>query len=650
MKKVISSITAILLACVSFTLFSCSDVASISDGVLIQRTEEGLEICENQPQQVTIRSELDPGYGKAVFFAGSVIDGWSVAARGTYSSEAGWTYTLTADDDFEWKALVGPYDAGERVYLSFDNLSYMGYCSVDSSNPNPRYGYDTGYGRALFFVGDINPAMAFRGEYINGEWVFDANSYYNGNSENTGFKVYMGDWDLGSVVYGYFKDLTWMGNENSYYDFEEVDEPDGEIGYQEFKNGRVTVSSANAGKTAYLVAEHKGETTSSKYSSSISRSPVEGASSFDEVFMDVELDRGELVTGPDARALSVPRSVGDTKELYLAYKGSRETGTVKYVSKHLNVWFVPSEKYPSGKYEDFKKYADAFEKIYEAETAVFGTEGHKTRYSNIAPWDANSKVNLVFWDIGQTEAGSGAGGYFSAGDLFKDYEWGNEGHYIYLRSEYLPVTYYDFMVHEFQHLLNYIQVLVNGCGQYPSSWYTEILSVTSETLFQDIGGYTSGGYGRWFITGFDTALDDNYMKYKAGYSYSEFLLRNFGGIELLKTITHCGLVDEEAINYALKELGYEEDYYSVLRKASMAYIDTSADGKYTFNKTYSDGGIKNLTIVPRKLNYIGYSTLDRPKVFARWFSIKKLGTVYAGTTYTLNNDGSDGLNYYVLYK
>lgn len=47
-------------------------------------------------------------------------------------------------------------------------------------------------------------------------------------------------------------------------------------------------------------------------------------------------------------------------------------------------------------------------------------------------------------------------------------------------------------------------------------------------------------------------------------------------------------------------------------------------------------------------NHWGYAY--QPKVWGRWFSIKKLGTANYGTTYTLNNDGDYGLNYYILYK
>lgn len=622
-------------------MLSCNNIADstfVSDSVTVSRASG---VAESVVETAVLTSDLNPGFGKAVYFTGDFANHWGYAYRGTYSEGQGWTYTVNTKNSFEWKALVGPYDAGSGVNRTFNGLTFKDTTRVNNSNP--VYYCNTNYGQGVFFASELEPTVAYRGTYENGSWTLKTHL----DSASSFYYIYIGDWSCGEVVNGYFKDLTWSDGPNNYYEYNGY-EPDGKIGYQEFYNNKATVTRQNAGKVAYLVVENQGPSEASKYGASISFSPaVDGV--LDDVIVDKKLKPGKEIKKTLSRSAAVSYQVGDKKDMYLTYKGVREEATVKLVTEHANIWFVPSEKYPDFNDSQFKLYADAFEKFYDAETEIFGKEEHKRNFSNIAEWNKESKVNIVFWDM----SGSGAGGYFSGNDLFKGSNYGNEGHYIYIWSAYLEPSSISIstMAHEFQHLLNYIQVLINGDVKYPSSWYTEMLSVTSEDLFRNLAGYTGGGSKRWPYNDFNITNDDNYMKYRNAYFYGAFLLRNYGGIDFLKTMTHSGKVDEDAVTDALHKMGYvDEDYYSVLRKASLAFIDTSSDGEYTLNKTYSDGGIQNLCIEPINLGTVYYSFAKQQKVWGRWFSIKRLGIAYSGTTYILNNDGDDGLNYYILYK
>lgn len=639
MKK--NMIKGVFAASIVLSMLSCNNIADstfVSDSVTVSRASG---VAESVVETAVLTSDLNPGFGYAVYFTGDFANHWGYAYRGTYSEGQGWTYTVNTKNSFEWKALVGPYDAGSGVNRTFNGLTFKDTTRVNNSNP--VYYCNTNYGQGVFFASELEPTVAYRGTYENGSWTLKTHL----DSASSFYYIYIGDWSCGEIVNGYFKDLTWSDGPNNYYEYNGY-EPDGKIGYQEFYNNKATVTKQNSGKVAYLVVENQGPSEASKYGASISYSPANNEL-LDDVIIDKNLKPGKLVKKVTARNAVKSYNVGDTKDTYLYYKGKRETATVKYTTEHANIWFVPSENYPSFSDSKFKQYGDTFEKIYAAETQIFGDEEHKYTYSNIIDWDKSQKVNIVFWDM----IGSGAGGYFFSGDFFKNYVAGNDGHYLYIWSEYLndPTSSLNTMVHEFQHLLCYVQSYVNSGLKDCSSWYTEMLSVLSEDLFRNIGGYTDGGSTRWPYNNFNISDDDNYMKYRNGYLYGAFLLRNFGGIDFLKAMTHSGKVDEEAVTYALHKMGYvDEDYYSVLRKASMAFIDTSRDGEYSLNKTYSDGGILNLCIEPINLGTVYYSYAYQPKVWGRWFSIKKLGTANYGSTYTLNNDGDYGLNYYILYK
>ena len=72
--------------------------------------------------QARISSDLNPGYGQAVYFTGTFDQGnsWTTAVRGFYDN--GWYADVTAASSFEWKALTGSYELGEEVSIAGSSL------------------------------------------------------------------------------------------------------------------------------------------------------------------------------------------------------------------------------------------------------------------------------------------------------------------------------------------------------------------------------------------------------------------------------------------------------------------------------------------------------------------------------------------------
>ncbi len=110
---------------------------------------------------VRISSDLNPGFGQAVYFTGSFNEGnsWTTAVRGSYDN--GWFAEVTSSSSFEWKALTGNYDLGEIVPVSGYGLVWEnGENHVYEISANNLYMITAGglakYGYTRYFTGTFN--------------------------------------------------------------------------------------------------------------------------------------------------------------------------------------------------------------------------------------------------------------------------------------------------------------------------------------------------------------------------------------------------------------------------------------------------------------------------------------------------------------
>lgn len=226
MKKTLLKIS--MLAGLALAIFSCSNEAD--DFALVElaganATVNNSKVAEydidSTSATAVLYSNLNPGYGNAVYFAGTFKGNWAVAYRGTYSENNGWTYSVETDKAFEWKALTGSYDLGSEVRTTFAGLRYLGTTSAGGSHPNPSWYSNAGYGNALYFVGCNTPTVATRGTFVTDHWT---TGMTNGS---TSYDVYIGSWDLGETYYGTFEGLTWDNGDNNVYEYDGY-EPDGD--------------------------------------------------------------------------------------------------------------------------------------------------------------------------------------------------------------------------------------------------------------------------------------------------------------------------------------------------------------------------------------------------------------------------------------
>ena len=120
MKKELKSmiLAAVAALACGFSFTACSDIAVAEDGIANEDSRSAVIYVRK------MTSDLNPGYGKAVYFTGTFEEGndWTVAVRGTYE-DGQWSYTVnTHRKSFEYKALIGDWDEGPVVTVEFPGL------------------------------------------------------------------------------------------------------------------------------------------------------------------------------------------------------------------------------------------------------------------------------------------------------------------------------------------------------------------------------------------------------------------------------------------------------------------------------------------------------------------------------------------------
>lgn len=226
MKKELKSmiLAAVAALACGFSFTACSDIAVAEDGIANEDSRSAVIYVRK------MTSDLNPGYGKAVYFTGTFEEGndWTVAVRGTYE-DGQWSYTVnTHRKSFEYKALIGDWDEGPVVTVEFPGLRKLGkaeHLSGYQGQPSQTYYYDSEdiqYGEVVYFKHSLED-FAVRGEYmeeygqpyspfLEKQWVYiNTDSYYYAFY---GADAYVGPYDLGEKIYPEFLNLVWEEGEN----------------------------------------------------------------------------------------------------------------------------------------------------------------------------------------------------------------------------------------------------------------------------------------------------------------------------------------------------------------------------------------------------------------------------------------------------
>ena len=372
-------------------------------------------------------------------------------------------------------------------------------------------------------------------------------------------------------------------------------------------------------------------------------------------------------------------SVGSNKSFYIIPNLSNQknyklvNAELKYVSEYSYIWVVTDSNYKSSANlvnltnKDYKKLGDMFDIIYPVETKVFGTLDYSTTDKYIEP---SNKVSILIYDINSdshSNQSSGTFGYFYAADLYKSNTTSNKCHIFYIDdyfTQYSGKYIYSTLVHEFQHMLNYINKKIrNSNSNQIETWYTEMLSLISEEMLQNTIGTDDENspknrlkiFNNYYYKGFTNWQEGNevYIYYANAYAFGAFLLRNFGGSALIKEIANNSYINQESITNALRKLGYNEDFYSVCEKFAQVIIftqDCNKNNFYSLNRkieeqyfTYDAIDLTSSSYANKINNYIFYgpfifSPLESDglvDIGANSFSVHYIGKNIKNTSYSL---------------
>ena len=328
-------------------------------------------------------------------------------------------------------------------------------------------------------------------------------------------------------------------------------------------------------------------------------------------------------------------SVGDTHTFYLSADTSVSTeATLKSIvsnvstdtgTRTLNVW-VSNDSFGSGcekatcvTQDMVDTLADKFLKsgsdndIYDWVTSIYGKEwgsDAQAKYSNLI--GESDTIDILLTDIDDDNStNGGVVGYFWSKDNFSasSYPGSNERIMFYADSvmfantsngDFWQKELYVTLAHEFQHMINFYQKnIIQSSGS--ETWLNEMMSVTTEDLLAtklehdgDRGvDYTDGSagasgntHGRFprfnqnndiTLTNWEQSSDvlNDYAKVA---SFGAFLVRNYGGAELMHNIMDNNFSDENAVTEAIKTTtGKDVTFVQLLQEWGIAVMLSSRD-------------------------------------------------------------------------
>ena len=278
---------------------------------------------------------------------------------------------------------------------------------------------------------------------------------------------------------------------------------------------------------------------------------------------------------------------------------SKKTATLRAIGEYCYVWVVGSANdatyWTSARLSEggeqinaeiAQNIADNFDKIYPMVRKVFGDESdeliyNNKRYAMETYSDTGAMVNIVVYDIGAdyaSDASGGTVGYFYAKDYYKGsssssaLKASNGGKYFYIDA-YYTANYtsmvYSTLAHEFQHMVDWgVKYMEQGIST--STWFNEMLSMLCEDMLKDYLEENNADFTdddspisrlpmfncHYYDTGLEyktSGTYDVYYSYANNYAFGAWLVRNYGGIDVLNALSTNAYVDTASITAATGE-------------------------------------------------------------------------------------------------
>jgi hypothetical protein len=302
------------------------------------------------------------------------------------------------------------------------------------------------------------------------------------------------------------------------------------------------------------------------------------------------------------RSAFIPPVVGDTKNFFVeTYYNSRiftaKQATLAATGRYGNIWVMDENRINGNSKNIISNtqasiMAEKFDQIYSFATNLLGFE-YGGGQGGDGGRDGDPKVQILIYDIVDNTGDVMAAGYFWGKDYYTNYAGSNQAEIFYIdASQYndFPEYIFSALIHEFQHMVNFNMKNVKH-GIASSTWYTELLSKMAEDLIAPLIGigpthqyhpikdltdaflysYSNVGVTDWPGTSWVLGLDSRYY-YAKSFGYGAYLLRNYGGANLLQKILANNSTDKASITSALHEFSNTLNFEQTVLRFGEAII------------------------------------------------------------------------------
>ena len=320
---------------------------------------------------------------------------------------------------------------------------------------------------------------------------------------------------------------------------------------------------------------------------------------------------------PGSRSLSevpfVAPKVGDKRKFWLEKtfgdaNWKEKEATLMATGTHGNIWVVNTNIFQDGDPESNKKItkklaedtAELFDLIYPPATKLLGYEYGGGPGGNNGR-DRDPKVQILIYDIVNSKNEVVAGGYFWGKDYYlqSQISYSNETEIFYVDTTqvHIPAYMASLLTHELQHMIHWNEKSLKVGNS--EAWFNEMLSMMAEDVIvpiitPDNPRHPRIRYMPMFLTNFwnygvTEWLGDS-MSYAKAYAFGAYLMRNFGGAELLQELISNNSSNINAINTALNKMSPGMNFDTALRRYGEAFVyggDPKWDEFMSFDRTVS---------------------------------------------------------------
>jgi hypothetical protein len=315
--------------------------------------------------------------------------------------------------------------------------------------------------------------------------------------------------------------------------------------------------------------------------------------------------------------------------------------------------------------------------IYHWDTSVVGEPWGPQTDPTLISWDPNSTVTILLTHLNSSYSGSVIVGFFWAKDSFTTAAlpgsnqrimfyidsklYGNTlntsppyNESVWAPTNYWPKIVFSTLAHEFQHMIQFYQKqVVLGAATGTDTWINEMCSMLMEDLVADPaklnvegprGLFTPGAgspgiiLGR--IPGFNSSSNASLAvagsgfgltQYSVAYTFGAWLIRNYGGPDLLRRIVQSPQTDSSAVvNAASAYSGRTESMERLLERWSASVLlsdSTSAPPGYRYNtggwssfnagsQSFNLGSIDIFNYSPQLTTYSSTSPIPAPPYYS----------------------------------